>query len=292
MTTKSNIHIIKIFLNMFHLFLENEEISDIKTILDENNNPVGNLLIQDNQIIIDVENQNTILKANYKIPQTERINDLEDNTFVQLEFHQINFQLQNNEKTVNGEFQIDISNDSQLGFSYVPRVQLTSKENENTLRVNINQDGKIFEYNSNTENIRISPFLGEISHSITIGDYDIGKERFPYKLISAIFDKEDKYQIFMREEELQNILSYRNDSIPKTTEENLVIQGQLMQEIDPKMYETIQQLRKSFTFDNISLLDYLFNICYPKYTNEELHALLGINRETIQLGIKSYKKTN
>ena len=52
-----------------------------------------------------------------------------------------------------------------------------------------------------------------------------------------------------------------------------------MRIIDSDMFQTIQETRTIFSIGDISILDNLISICYDKYTNQEIQALLGINRK-------------
>ena len=80
-----------------------------------------------------------------------------------------------------------------------------------------------------------------------------------------------------------NGISFRNEFPQKVGEDKsvaLVIQkGMLMQELDPDMFEKIKKLRKILSIGDISLLDNLISVCYDSYTEEELNALLGMQRQ-------------
>ena len=52
-----------------------------------------------------------------------------------------------------------------------------------------------------------------------------------------------------------------------------------MQDLDPDMFKKIKKLREILLIGDISLLDNLISVCYDSYTDEELCALLGVNRQ-------------
>lgn len=79
------------------------------------------------------------------------------------------------------------------------------------------------------------------------------------------------------------LINYHDEDIPKInnddSSESLIQKGLLMQKLDNSLIEKINELRKLLSINNISLLDNLISICYDDYTNEELSALLGVERK-------------
>lgn len=126
-------------------------------------------------------------------------------------------------------------------------------------------------------------------HDIKKGKYDEEKHAYPYRRYAGVFncaeigEDKDKLHIFLNEEEYHNQISCRNEFPLKVGEdksEALVIQkGMLMRELDPDMFEKIKKLREILFIGDVSLLDNLVSVCYDSYTDEELSALLGVNRQ-------------
>ncbi|MCI8778822.1 MAG: hypothetical protein HFI87_06710 [Bacilli bacterium] len=102
-------------------------------------------------------------------------------------------------------------------------------------------------------------------------------------IFSAGEEYKDKIKIFSLETECEKEISSRIEFVTKNGDdesEALVIQkGMLMQDLNPDMFDKIKKLREILLIGDISLLDNLVSVCYDSYTDEELSALLDLNRQ-------------
>lgn len=75
--------------------------------------------------------------------------------------------------------------------------------------------------------------------------------------------------------------------------ELLIQKGKLMQQLDPTMFQRIRELRKVLSIGDNSILDNLISVCYDSYTDEEINALLGLERKKMiyQDGADSLKNS-
>ncbi len=275
-----NIEDIKLFLNTLNLTIREETDSDID-IINNNQEKVGSIYSKDNLLVFNAN-----------------INDYNLNGFLESAKNndsQIEFKINNSNDYINGHIHIN-----HLGNKRSIHSSLTSNNSDNDYtNIKILKEGNIFyiiqKKNNNTEEIAVKPFLGSIYHSITKGEYDIGKECFPYHYYAGIFDdgKSPFISTFLREEEEHDMLDYQNEKIKrvakKDSELDLIQKGFLMQEIDPTMADRIQELIELFTIDDINLIDELFAISYRNYSDNELLALLGINDRCKKRGKQKIK---
>ena len=51
-----------------------------------------------------------------------------------------------------------------------------------------------------------------------------------------------------------------------------------MKELDSIPFQRIKEFESQLSIDGISILDNLISVCYDSYSNEEIFALLDINR--------------
>lgn len=283
----------RIFLNTMGLILDDVENIDINNklnIYDLNNNVVGTLIYDNNEIRISGEYNNTILEANYVIPEIPILVDRDDNnTLFGMWYSNIIFLLKNNDTTITGEFYIASFVDNKYGnLCKCQPVIKVHFSNDSELTLKILRDGRFFgldissqDYN---EKIDMKPFHKStdlIVHNITKGKYDSENQTYPYRFYSGIFSEFDEtLTIYLDETEYEQCINHIHRSEKNYTSDIDAIQiGNMMRSIDTSMYKKIKQLQKILTIGNISLFDNLISVCYDKYQNEEIEALLGIEKK-------------
>lgn len=287
----SNTSAARIFLNAFGLTLKsidkNNNNAKTRAIIDKDENTVGTLLYNNNKILIEANYNDSILTANYNIVKKNKyIGNSLDNIPFSDWINRINFQVQKaNNKKISGELILSCSIDYEFGVTCrcLPRIKY--EDSIQNITIKIINGTRLFELEKSSgtynERIAISPnddYNGYIKHIIT-------NEK--YKKSTGVFkareEYEDKIETYLLERNCNTYLSHINKYYKKVTDKNskyLTIQkGMLMRIIDSDMFQTIQETRTIFSIGDISILDNLISICYDKYTNQEIQALLGINRK-------------
>ncbi len=300
LTLEQNTCAARIFLNTFGLTLENvddvNEFSKIK-IFDKAMNKVGELHFDNGRVIMSASYNDSMLEASFDIAKIWGFVDREcGNALFGQWSSKIDFQVQkSNNVKLSGEFLIESSADSEFGISCLchPLINCDVAGKRN-ITLKVLRDGRTFGIEvasgSYNETIDIMPWdnlNGFIRHVISNGEYDSKRYKHEYRKYMGIFSAgkgdEDKLHVFLSETEWDNQISFRNEFPPKAGDdksEALVVQkGMLMQDLDSDMFERIKKLREILSIGNVSLLDNLVSVCYDSYTDEELSALLGLNRQ-------------
>lgn len=298
LTLEQNICAARVFLNTFGLILENtsevNEFSKIK-IFDKKLNTVGELHFNNNKVIMLANYNDSMLEASFDIAKIWGFVDREcGNALFGQWSSKIAFQIQKtNNIKLSGEFLIGCSADSEYGItcSCHPLINYKGPKKGNII-LKILRDGSIFRLEivagENYEVINIRPW-DCLLHDIKKGKYDEEKHSYPYRKYAGIFngaeigENKDKLHVFLNEQEYHNQLAFRNEFPQKVGDDNsreiLLQKGELMKDLDPNMFEKINELREVLSIGDISLLDNLVSVCYDSYTDEELSALLGVNRQ-------------
>ena len=299
LTHKQNTCAARIFLNTFGLSLENlndiDEFSKIK-IFDRAMNEVGELYFDNGKVMISANYNNSALEANFDMAKMSGFIDPECNALFGQWSSKIAFKVKNpNNINLSGEFLLDCAADTEFGISCRchPLINCDVAGKVNII-LQILRDGKTLGLEVSSENynetIDIMPWddlNGFIKHIISKGEYDSKKHKYEYRKYTGIFssggEKENKLHVFLSETEWDNEISIRSEFLPKVGDDKskaLVIQkGMLMQDLDPEMFEKIKNIREALTIGDIPLLNNLVSVCYDSYTDEELSALLGIERQ-------------
>ena len=296
LTLEQNICSARIFLNTFGLYLEDtnniNESSKIK-IIDNSMNTVGNLSFNNDKVVMSANYNNVILNAHFGLAKIKGFMDIEeDNALFGKWSSKINFkvQQQNNIK-LSGEILVDCSIDSKFEISChchpLIKCEIPSK---GEAELKILRDGRTFGLNINSqkynETIDVKPW-DNIKHVISKGEYNPEKYQHEYTKYMGIFEAggsdKDKLHVFLEEKNWDKIISLKNAWPLKEGTDNsksLTIQkGMLMQDLDPKMFEKIKELGELLSFGAVSLLDNLISVCYDSYTDDEISALLGVNKQ-------------
>ena len=303
LTLEQNTCVARVFLNTFGLTLENvndiTEFSKIK-IFDKTMNEIGELHFDKGKVIMSANYNNSVLEADFDIAKMSGFIDPECKNapfalFGQW-FSKIEFKVKNpNNINLSGEFLLDCSVDTEFGVSCLCHPLINCDvAGKGNITLKILRNGRTFglevSSGSYNETIDIMPWddmNGFIKHVISNGEYDPKRYKHEYRKYMGVFSagvgSEDKLHVFLSETEWDNRVSFRNEFPLKAVDDKsevLVIQkGMLMQDLDPDMFVKIKQLREVLSIDDISLLDNLVSVCYDSYTDEELNALLGIERQ-------------
>ncbi len=284
----------RIFLNTFGFILENvndiNEFSTIK-IFDQKKNQVGHLYFNNGQVNMVANYNDNILNANCDIVKINRCVDDTDGTITAVWNSSINFV--NNTNTLSGRFIINNSIDSQYSIHCTchPLICYNLPEKGNIILI-IHNSNSIFDLQiitkDSTEIIDIRPITLEgtfFKHDFKRSKYDQDGNKYSYRKYAVLshYSNKDDLHVYMEEQEHDKILSFRNEFIPKlgnnNCKEDSIKRGILMQQLDPDMFKKIEQLRQILKIGDISLLDNLISVCYDNYTDEEVNALLGLQRK-------------
>ena len=305
LTLEQNTCAARVFLNTFGLNLENRSDIDYSSkikIFDKNENEVGELYFDNGKALMVANYNNSVLDASFDIAKMSGFVDLENENSDKPIFgkwsNKISFcvQKQNNTK-LSGEFVIGCIADTEFGVSCQchPLIKCEVPGRGN-FTLKILRDLSVLRLDiccgDNYEIIDVAPWdslNGFFLHEIQKVKYDTNKKAYPYKKCAGIFNgaergkQKNKLQVFLIEEEYENMLSFRNEFFIKAGDDNsketLLQKGKLMQDLDPDMFKKIKKLREILLIGDISLLDNLVSVCYDDYTDEELSVLLGLKRE-------------
>ncbi len=295
MSYENSLRDARVFLNTFGLILE-DSFDEKISIFDKSGNEVGYLSKIDNRINISVDYNGILLEADYYLPKIIAFVDVEDNDQLFGQWNsEIFFVLKKDKLKMNGEFLISSSMGSEFGSKCVchPIIRCDLAE-LGKVELEILRKGKTFGLNYKTynlkESIEVRPFdnlNGYIKHDILYGEYDYTRSAFPYRRYSGVFtggeSEKSKLHVFLNEEKYHECLDFKNGYVDKIksdmSSESIIQKGNLMKDLDPDMYKKIKTLFRIMMFDNFSLLDNLISVCYDSYTDEELFALLGIERK-------------
>lgn len=295
MSYENSLRDARIFLNTFGLILE-DEFDEKINIYDKSGNKVGRLSKIDSRINISVDYNDILLEADYYLPKVIAFVDVEDNDQLFGQWSsEIFFVLKKDKIKMNGEFLISSSMDSEFGSKCVCHPIIRCDLDElGKVELEILRKGKTFGLNYKTynlkESIEVRPFdnlNGYIKHDILYGEYDYARSSFPYRRYCGVFaggeSEKNKLHVFLIEEKYRECLDFQNGYVKKVngdmSSETIIQKGNLMKDLDPDMYKKIRVLYEILRFDDFPLLDNLISVCYDSYTDEELFALLGMERK-------------
>lgn len=243
-----------LFLSTLNLKLDTESLS----IIDFNNNKVGKIYKNNNSLIF---------KAEYNDIKLEGF--IENNN----ESNKIEFRLNDKNSNYFGKINMDDTIHSSIYYYH---------DNNDYINVKIQKDGNLLYIKKIDDKIKdeivIKNNLNSIYHSITKGDYDIGRESFPYHFYAGIFDieKDQIIKLFLREEEGKKMTDYHNSEVENTESIN---KSSLMMKLDSSFSEKIKDTFSFFSIDNRNFLQRLIKISYQNHSKDELLSLLGIKEE-------------
>ncbi len=285
----------KIFLNIFGLTLD--ENNNIKC----NDKVVGDLYVVDDTVLMRANYNDATLEASFDIPEANGFVDTESNNALFGEWRfPIKFESNCNNINYKGNMLFACTADSEYGLkcqlhpnidiqlSENCKINLKMMEDFSFLRLDIEKPDYY-------ETINISPWTFASSflrHQIIDGK-EIRSYVHPYNFQAGVFpgaevgELKDKLHVFLSEvvndNEEEKYLSFHNEFLPREGEpeskEALIQKGFLMQKLDKSMYEKIKGLNELMNIGNVSILDNLVSTCYCGFSDEEVIALLGFERQ-------------
>lgn len=274
-----------VFLNTFGLTLESvddvTQSSKIKVF--DKDNVAGCLYFDNDKVIIDATyNNGDVLKASYDIPERDT-----DNVSERC-ITNIDFQVEKtNDMKLSGSFMVNSLINHEYGtecFCFpLIRYELPGREKA-TLK--LLQDGKVFNFESNSpskeEKITVGS-AGEILHDVKSGRYVEEIGAYPYSKIATISPIGDKeLHLFLNEERYGKSVNSTSEFSVKENNNCLfpiLETGSLMKEIDSSMYKKIDGIRQKLLIGGVPLFDNLVSVCYDGLSDEEMNALLGIEKK-------------
>ncbi len=305
LTLAQNTCAASVFLNLFGLILEERDTIDEFTelhIYDSSMTEIGNLRFNGGKVLMNATYPLGKLQASFPLAEATLFADHEGAKPGEFKaipaLHgswrsDIQYQYTKPDGiTFNGSAILESSIDTEFGLNCLCHFLLKCDHPElGKVTLKILRDGSFLRLDmlkgEAYENINFSPFgrHGQILHDIFSGK---SGTVMPYRYNAGVFDMsesknlEDKFQVFLLEKEYERVLNHRNEFIDKIANARpsqlIIQQGYLMQQLDPRTYARLDDLRKLLTMGNISLLDNLISVCFDSYTDEEIKALLNCER--------------
>ncbi len=298
---KQNTCAARIFLNAFNLILE-ENVENIDQFLklkifDSDMNEVGKLYFKNGKVFISANFNNNVLNAEFNIAKIYGYYAiLEDN--IQGNWNNdIDFQLQqSNGIKLSGQFEIRAALDSEYGIHCnchpLIKYEVDGKE---MMILKMFRDGSELNLQIMKDNYKEKIDVCSwdknryLYHEIIKGEYDrqkLGNPFSRYVLVKEAEDEKNKGKLASLLSETNYIrpVLFETNYIPKNSNNSIQLSlqiGKLMRELDPSMYERIKETKEILKIDNKSIFDDLVGICFEKYTNEQVEALLGVTKNKI-----------
>jgi len=255
-------------------------------------NEVGKLYFASGKVIMQATDNESILQAQFDMANIPNLASVP--TFGKWS-SKIAFDIQKqNHANLLGDFIISASVNLMSELSCSCHSLIMYAADKENIVLEISRNSRMFRLNISSENhkeiIEVMPWdnlNGFIKHVISKGKYDPKRYRCEYDKYTGIFttgeETSDRLHVFLSERKWNKEISCKSEfplKVGDEKSEELVIQkGMLMHKLDPDMFDRIKDIKELLTIGDISLLDNLVSVCYDKYTNEELSALLGIERK-------------
>ena len=305
LTYEQNLRAAIVFLNMFNLTIEEKEnlcySSDLK-IISSDSEVLGKIHLEEEKIIINTQTDLGLLEASYQTINASRSFDVEyQATHTSWNFD-INYTIhKNNDEKFTGLFYVDIVADTQFGTHCICRPILDYIiKDKKVMSLKFQLDGSTFKAefwdDDFYEVINFMPFdslNGYIIHDIKEGKYE--NSCYPYRKYSGIFSfselEKNKFKAFSITYEYGNIsdnkvIPYEKENYKEgswsDSRETIMQFGNTMQEFNPSTYDKIKKIKALLTEKNTSLLDYFINVSLGSFNDEEIKALLGIERKPLE----------
>lgn len=317
---KQNLRAAIVFLNMFGLFVdENETIypNGILKVFDLNKKETGTITFEEDRVVIMTQTDLGLLSASYQMTEASGFRDLESARAPRYAewYSKINYIIEkNNSERFEGTTLIACSIDDEFGIKCSCHHALDYFVNDNKIvSLKIQLDGKALEIilldQDIEEDIIIMPFddmNGFIIHDIKKGEWSFTKDH-EYRKYSGVFSagRSQKHQfraftvINENKKKEKHQFLYENDNIKEAFYDKVdydeeldtgvncqtvVKMGKVMQEWDPDMYFKIDCVKEALSSGNISLLDSFISTGFERYTDEMIEALFGIERKPLTYG--------
>lgn len=293
LTDEQNLRAAIIFLNLFGLIID-ENINSCENnklkIFVPGNVEVGNLVFRSDSIEINTETVFGYLKASYKKPVATVCIDSEGAGAPGFADWSTNiiYQINGSNINMNGIIQIGAFKDTELGDNFVCHPKLDYFVNDNKLlSVSFQREGKLFSLFINNDGVKetidIAPlnFMdSRVCHQLT---FKKNNESVCYKFcnISGGY-KANKLDFlsFVQENGMICERKKKTFSNPLSDNHELMLQigNIMMMEMDSDIYNTILLSRNLLTSNGVSLFDGFVNASMERYEDDEIVALLGVDR--------------
>ena len=274
----------KLFLNMFGLYLRNEE-----TIVNNLEEPVGKVSLIGNKIIIQAETEIGLLNASYKLTNVSKSYD---NALPGKNLYwrnNIQFQILNH-YIFNGTMVMDINLDSHLSSKCILATTLNYNDVDGG-NVSIEIDCHRFKYNIQNDHlrevVRIEPFnidgpymthrrVEQDNHNSSSSHDSIEKMQTVWRGILENFDKLTTLVLLYKngKEERRDFKYYDREEVENNKDSAIQI-GHLMNQVDESFSKKIKEAIDLFKGKNISFLENLIDISLFYYSDEIKEALFG-----------------
>lgn len=297
-----NIRAAVVFLNMFGLYLSKEEglvLGEVINIVDKNGVVVGKVRIGE-EVVIEAKNAFGELKANYKLAQALCFRDLEVGSMPRHAswMTQIHYVINNNEESMRGLINFDVSIDDEFGLRCLAHQDLEYFVNDEKAFSLVMQNrgitfGLEFFEGNKYEVIQLRPFSLYLPYMLH--DIKQGGNRCKYCCVSNRSEKNpDQFMVLSFDVENGEKVNKVHNFVDKEEYNSLHRDGkktffqiwQLVRQVDPDIYTKIIKVRELLKREDISLLDSFINISLMSFNDEEIEAMLGIKRQ--ELKFKGY----
>ena len=286
----------RIVANAFGLTLKIPEKLESNSLIEVfyNNIKVGHLYFENNKVMLNCKYDENVLAFYYDMPEHFRINDIESGGALFKSWKDnIKFQLQKDGKDfISGAFLITASIDSEFGVYVLCHPLIRCDFGNARFNIKMQRNGSCFESRIESgeyrERIEIRPWdnlNGYFLHDIVKGTCE-KNGKFPYRRYCGLFsagtseERLNLLHVYLSEDENGKKINYLNEFPARSSNKNdeFLQKCALMREIDPKMYQRIEDLRNALKIGNVSIFDRLVSICYDSYSDEMIKALFGVDR--------------
>ncbi len=286
----------RVFLNTFGLILEDVNEIDASSkigIFDSNTNRVGELHFEDMKVLISAEYyDNASLVASYFIPTI----------YLSYNIHKwtsdIDFSCSLGSKfNICGRFPIESFINDNMEFSCYchPSLEYTIPGKEVTSIGILNDDGifkadtKIGDYH---EEINVNPmaiFGKSISHIITVGPYNNGKDHWPYyrefSVTAQNNAESNEGELVVSTTETANSIDLLHQSkvvkMISSPESRETLDFKSLLAFNPRLHQSISRLSNNLTLWGSPILDYMLSNLNDYLDDTAFYFLLGIDKTTV-----------
>lgn len=290
-----NIRCALVFLNIFDLYIDEDELSSDNyslNVFNKEKSLVGKLFLEDLKIKIISNSNFGLLKASYDVIDFHDLTDICLDKYFKIFTNKIEFTINTNKL---GAIKGIMTLDNQINYLYddfklYGEFFLEFKREDERIFLKLNTNGifrllKVFE-NKTYETIEIDPYAtlyDYFYHDKTI--WNENKE-FIRKSGQLKRDFLDKLVLKTSSKEFKNgalvdfLENYHNiDDI--NSPESLIVKGTLIRLIDENVFLEIRKIRDLLSINNVSLLERLIGAILFKFTDLDIMTLLGLEKTKI-----------
>lgn len=303
LTYEQNLCAAVAFLKMFNLNVDDFtdiSLGDSVIIRDEIGKEKGIITFENNKFNISAQSVFGQLDASYKWVSAVGFVDFESEGCPNFAAWNTNIDYSIDDGSVikmDGNFIIDCSLDSEFGSKFICHSCLDYYVGDNIFfQLELQKNGRTFylKYKKDEmdRTIIVMPFdslNGYIKYIVVKGEYDSEFGGYPYRKFSGIYesnyDGSNKICSFSSVREYDDLVESKSeyyDMIEEGSKEFIMFIGNLMQQLDLEMHSEIDSVKNWLTEGNISLLDNFIAASLESFDDEEVKALLGLERRSIK----------